>query len=48
MKMEAEADRLFSLIGTLLSGKLPPDDTFELSIPVNTLQGLKRKDLAQI
>jgi hypothetical protein len=48
MQMEAEADRLFAPIGTLLAGKLPPDDTFELGIPVNALHGLKKKGLAQI
>jgi hypothetical protein len=48
MQMEAEADRLFRPIETLLANKLPPNDTFELGIPVNALQGLKKKDLAQI
>jgi hypothetical protein len=48
MQMEAEAHRLFRPVETLLAAKLPPDDTFELGIPVNALQGLKKKELAQI
>jgi hypothetical protein len=48
MQMEAEAHRLFHPIETALSGRLPPHDTFELSIPLNALQGLKKKELAQI
>jgi hypothetical protein len=46
--MEAEAERLFCPIEMTLVGKLPPDDTFELGIPVKGLHGLKRKDLLQI
>ncbi len=48
MQMEAEADRLFRPIEALVAGRLSPDDTFELGIPINSLQGLKKKDLAQI
>jgi hypothetical protein len=48
MQMEADADRLFLPIEAMLVGKLPPHDTFELSIPVNVLQGLPKKELAQI
>lgn len=48
IQMEAEADRLFRPIETMLVGRLPPDDTFELGIPVNALQGLRKKDLFQI
>ncbi len=48
MQMEAEADMLFRSIETMVAGKLPPNDTFELGIPVNALQGLKKKDLARI
>ena len=48
MQMEAEADRLFRPIETMLAGKLPPDEVFELGIPVNALQGLKKKELARI
>jgi hypothetical protein len=45
MQMEAEANSLFRPIETLLAGKFPPHDTFELSIPLNALQGLRRRTL---
>lgn len=48
MQMEGEADRLYRPIEMMLAGKLPPNDTFELGIPVGALQGLKKKELAQI
>jgi hypothetical protein len=47
MQMEAEAERLFRPIEMMLAGKLPPADTFELGIPINALQGMKKKELAQ-
>ena len=46
--MEAEADRLFRPIDSMLAGKLPPDDTFQLGLPVNALQGMKKKELSQV
>lgn len=48
VQMTAEADRLFRPIETMLAGKLPPDDTFQLGLPVNALQGMKNRDLAQV
>jgi hypothetical protein len=48
VQMTAEADRLFRPIEIMLAGKLPPDDTFQLGLPVNALQGMKKKDLAQV
>jgi hypothetical protein len=48
VQMSAEADRLFRPIETMLAGKLPPDDTFQLGLPANALQGMKKKDLAQV
>jgi hypothetical protein len=46
MQMEGEAERLFRPIEAMLAGKLPPDDTFELGLPIDALQGLKKKGLA--
>jgi len=48
MQMEAEAQRVLHPIEAIIASRLAPDDTFELSLPVNALQGLKKKDLAQI
>ena len=45
MQMEAQAAFLFGPIERLLAGKLPPDDTFELLIPVHALREIRGQDL---
>ena len=47
MQMEAQAEWLFRPVEAALVGKLPPNDTFELSIPLNAMRRLRRNDLAQ-
>jgi hypothetical protein len=48
MQLDAEADTHFRPIEAMVVGKLPPDKTFELNMPVLATQGLRLKELRAV
>jgi hypothetical protein len=48
VKFEAEAKRHFDPIRTMLAGRLPPKDVFELHMPAMATQGKRKRELEQI
>jgi hypothetical protein len=48
VQLQAQADKHVRPIHTMLKGKLPPTETFELMIPAKATQGIRKRDLPNV